>query len=77
VVVLSATDLDAAARVGERIRVAVATHPWWRIAPGLDARVSVGVAEHRPGMTFDEVMGAADAALYRAKQSGRDQVAVA
>jgi diguanylate cyclase (GGDEF)-like protein len=77
VVVLSATDLDAAARVGERIRVAVATHPWWRIAPGLDARVSVGVAEHRPGMTFDEVMGAADAALYRAKQGGRDQVAVA
>jgi diguanylate cyclase len=77
VVVLSATDLDAAARVGERIRGAVATHPWWRIAPGLDARVSVGVAEHRPGMTFDEVMGAADAALYRAKQGGRDQVAVA
>jgi diguanylate cyclase (GGDEF)-like protein len=77
VVVLSATDLDVAARVGERIRVAVATHPWWRIAPGLDARVSVGVAEQRQEMNFDEVMGAADAALYRAKQGGRDQVAVA
>lgn len=77
VVVLSATDVQAAARVGERIRAAVATHDWWHVAPGLDARVSVGVAEHRPGMTFDEVMGAADAALYRAKQGGRDQVAVA
>ena len=77
VVVLRDTTLKAATRAGERIRAAVADYPWWRMARGLSAHISVGVAEHRPGMTYDEVMGAADAALYSAKQLGRDQVAVA
>ena len=77
VVVLRDTQLKAAARAGERIRAAVADYPWWRLARGLSAHVSVGVAEHRPGMTYDEVMSAADTALYSAKQLGRDRVAVA
>jgi PleD family two-component response regulator len=69
--------LPTGARVGERIRRAVSQYPWGRIAPGLEARVSVGVAEHRVGMTYDQLMAAADAAVYDAKQSGRDRVAVA
>jgi diguanylate cyclase len=77
VVVLRETSLKAATRAGERIRAAVAEYPWWRLARGLSARVSVGVAEHRPGMTYDKVMGAADSALYAAKELGRDRVAVA
>jgi diguanylate cyclase len=77
VVVLRNTSLKEAMRAGERIRAAVAEYPWSRLARGLSAHVSVGVAEHRPGMTYDEVMCAADAALYSAKQLGRDRVAVA
>ena len=77
VVLLRGSPLVAGARVAERIRAAVATHPWQRLAPGLAARVSVGVAEHRPGMTYDEAIVAADSALYEAKQRGRDRVAVA
>ncbi len=77
VVVLRGTALKAATRAGERIRAAVADYPWWRLARGLSAHISVGVAEHRPGMTYEEVMSAADAALYSAKQLGRDRVAVA
>jgi diguanylate cyclase (GGDEF)-like protein len=77
VVVLRDTSSPAAARVGERIRAAVATHPWWRTARGLETKVSVGVAEHVMGMTYDEVIGAADAALYEAKRLGRDRIAVA
>jgi diguanylate cyclase (GGDEF)-like protein len=39
--------------------------------------VSVGVAAYEPGMTSpSELFDAADEALYRAKQSGRDQVMV-
>jgi diguanylate cyclase (GGDEF)-like protein len=77
VVMLRGAPLRTGARVGERIRQAVAAHPWCRIAPGLDARVSVGVAEHRVGMTYDQLMAAADAAVYEAKEGGRDRVAVA
>ena len=69
--------LTAAVLMGERIRAAVAAYPWSRLARGLDAHISVGVAEHLPGMTYDEVMSAADSALHRAKELGRDQVAVA
>jgi PleD family two-component response regulator len=35
------------------------------------------VAEHRPGMTYEHLMAAADAAVYDAKEGGRDRVAVA
>ncbi len=77
VVMLRGAPLRTGAHVGERIRKAVASYPWKRIAPGLRVRVSIGVAEHRAGMTYDQLMAAADAAVYEAKQGGRDRVAVA
>jgi len=77
VVMLRGAPLRTGAHVGERIRKAVSAHPWGRIAPGLQARVSVGVAEHCAGMTYEQLMAAADAAVYEAKQGGRDRVAVA
>ncbi|WP_394202600.1 diguanylate cyclase [Shewanella waksmanii] len=36
--------------------------------------VSIGVAEHLKGQTFDECMKVADEALYKAKKKGRNQV---
>ena len=42
----------------------------------VDATVSIGVAQWDPGMTFDEVLSAADTALYEAKARGRNQVVV-
>lgn len=36
--------------------------------------VSIGVAEFAPGQSAEELIGAADAALYRAKGRGRDSV---
>jgi diguanylate cyclase (GGDEF)-like protein len=36
--------------------------------------ISMGVAELQPGDTFDKLMRAADAALYRAKHAGRNAV---
>ncbi|MDQ1485166.1 MAG: hypothetical protein QOJ62_859 [Actinomycetota bacterium] len=77
VVLLRGTPLSAAVRVAERIRAAVAARPWARISPGLHAQVSIGIAEHHAGMTYEDVIGAADAALHEAKELGRDRVAVA
>jgi diguanylate cyclase (GGDEF)-like protein len=39
--------------------------------------VSIGAAEQRPGEDWSSWMGRADAALYRAKQAGRNRVEVA
>jgi diguanylate cyclase len=42
---------------------------------GLDSRVtvSIGAAQWRPGETLEEMLTAADNALYRAKQNGRNR----
>jgi diguanylate cyclase (GGDEF)-like protein len=75
VVLLPETPLAAAADVAERIRAAIAAAPVeWR-GRAIPVRVSVGVSScpacvRQPS----ELVGSADAALYRAKESGRDRV---
>lgn len=44
---------------------------------GVAVTVSIGAAELRSGDTWQEWLGRADAALYRAKQGGRNRVEVA
>ena len=71
------TSLEDATRVAERIRAALATA---RIVVGSGdvlLEASLGVAAWEPGMSRQELFAAADRALYRAKQLGRDRVAVA
>ena len=45
--------------------------------PDLRVSVSIGIAQTRDGIGFDALMRRADAALYTAKNGGRDRVAVA
>ena len=47
----------------------------WR-GSGNSTTISIGVALHRPACTPAATLDAADAALYRAKSQGRDQVAL-
>jgi diguanylate cyclase (GGDEF)-like protein len=69
-VVLPETSLQGAQHVAEKLREAVANLP--HPVP----TISVGVAVWQPQVSADELLGQADAALYHAKQHGRDCVAV-
>lgn len=70
---LAATDLPGAHRFADRLRSTIQSHTAGDEA-GLT--VSIGLAEHRPGDTLEELMRAADAGLYAAKDSGRNRVVV-
>jgi two-component system cell cycle response regulator len=69
---------EAALRVAERLRQAIAeTKIADAGAPGgLTVTVSIGVASARAGDAPEALMARADAALYRAKQTGRNRVVV-
>ena len=79
-VLLPQTRAVNAIRIAERIRSAIAALSF--IAPGaagderVHVTVSIGVAALDSGTerNLDELLAAADAALYRAKRCGRDQV---
>ncbi|HKQ16941.1 MAG TPA: diguanylate cyclase [Solirubrobacterales bacterium] len=74
-VILPGTDLEGAAQVAERIRAALAE----REIPSVDGAhlhvtASFGVAVSNPTTTVQQLVEAADEALYRAKRAGKDQV---
>jgi diguanylate cyclase len=60
----------------ERIRSQVMQYDWEVIAAGLHLTISVGIAAWRPGETLTQVLNRADAALYEAKDAGRNCVRV-
>ena len=75
VVVCADTTLEQALVVAERLREATAALRFDDIDPPLRVTVSIGVAQsQRTGDTHEGVLARADAALYRAKQRGRDRV---
>jgi len=76
--VLPGTDHGEACAVAERLRRAVAGCPVLLGETPVELTISVGVAvlgEH--GADLTDLLTAADHALYRAKQAGRNQVTVA
>jgi diguanylate cyclase (GGDEF)-like protein len=73
VVVLPETSLATAMEVGERIRKGIAQAPLLN-KPRVQATVSIGVATMEKEQSINELFGAADAAVYLAKNEGRNQV---
>jgi diguanylate cyclase (GGDEF)-like protein len=73
-VLLPALDVPGALLVAERLREAVATpeHDEGH-EPLPAATISIGVAAHQPRESLAMLLSRADAALYRAKQSGRNR----
>ncbi|WCB92851.1 hypothetical protein DSM104299_01551 [Baekduia alba] len=73
-VIMPGADEVVAAELAERLRRAITAAP----LAGLPVTMSFGVAASAPGaFTWEDAYARADAALYRAKQDGRDAVRLA
>ena len=69
--VLAGSDVEGAARFAERVRIALAA----RALSGETLTVSCGVVAYHPSLSSpDDLLAAADHALYQAKREGRDCV---
>ncbi|MBU3666867.1 MAG: diguanylate cyclase [Chthoniobacterales bacterium] len=66
-------DLENAAAIAEKLRRA-ASEPIETCAGKVSATLSIGVTLAHPGESTDSLVARADAAMYRAKQSGRNQI---
>ncbi len=79
VLLLPGRTLDAAIALGEALRQAVnqesLTHPASALAPHLTISVGVAVVVPSAEAAAEQLLAAADRALYEAKTSGRDRVA--
>jgi diguanylate cyclase (GGDEF)-like protein len=75
-IVLRAINIDNAAQMAERLRKLVEGTVIPFESKELRATVSIGIAgfPSTPAKTVDQLVDAADKALYRAKQSGRNRV---
>jgi diguanylate cyclase (GGDEF)-like protein len=78
VVIFPGASLEAAARACERLRGALERHPWHELVPELGETVtaSFGVAETGDSRSVADWLARADSALYRAKEAGRNRVAL-
>lgn len=74
-VVIPQADMDVVRMVGEKIRSAVEQHKFYYRGKLIPLTVSVGLALFpQMGIDKESIIAAADAALYRAKQEGRNRV---
>lgn len=74
VVVCQDTSLQQALVVAARLREALHALRFDDVDTSLQVSVSIGAATYKPGETREELLAHADAALYRAKQRGRDRI---
>lgn len=72
--ILPETADGAAQRTLDRLRAIVADLDWSAISPGLTVTMSAGLAMLRPDDSPESILARADAALYRAKDLGRNRV---
>ncbi len=74
VLFLPGSDVDDAAIVASRIAEALAAAT---VGPSAHPTASFGIAGVEPHLSIDGLVAAADAALYRAKATGRDRYVIA
>lgn len=73
-ILLPETPLVGATVVAERIRDRMATFDFSKDGITLPIRLSFGIAEQQPGWSPNDLVQAADQALYDAKRAGKDTI---
>jgi diguanylate cyclase (GGDEF)-like protein len=75
-VLLPDVELNEAFAIGERVRRVISgeTGDSTDSLIKVPVKISMGIAQLQPNGTLDALIRDADAALYRAKRAGRDQV---
>ncbi len=73
-IILDGTSLEQGVRVLDRLRKQVASVPVICKDGRVPVRMSVGIAELRPGERCTELLERADKALYQAKREGKNRV---
>lgn len=76
VILLPHTSLSGASGLAQRIQLRVKEQPFTHQGKPIPITISVGIAKLGPNQSFADLLSEADAALYRAKQAGRDCVKV-
>lgn len=76
-ILLPETPAGIALEVAERLRARIDEMELTPANISHCVTVSIGIAEHRPGMTYSQTLKRADDALYDAKSSGRNYVVLA
>ena len=74
-VICPGAGLEDSARVAERILVTLKESPLPHTSPPERLTASAGVSVRAPGQDHEELLLAADAALYEAKRDGKDRIA--
>src|SRR6185369_6886265 len=72
--IMPQTTLAGAMALAERLRKQISTLELPVSTSTGHLTVSIGVAQYQPFETVEQIFGRADAALYKAKQQGRDRV---
>lgn len=76
IILLKGSDSQSARGVAEKIRLLAEQHTYVFANEPVQVTVSIGLAERQPDDTLHSLIARADSALYRAKQSGRNQVCI-
>jgi diguanylate cyclase (GGDEF)-like protein len=76
-IVFAHASLEWAREACERLRLAIEGHDWAHLAPGLQVTISIGLCLASAQRDGAQLLEQADLALYRAKNEGRNRVAVA
>lgn len=76
VILLTETNLQATSAIAERLRQGIMDARFHTNAGNINITVSIGVCEANPKDTLTKLIEKADAALYKAKNSGRNRVII-